>query len=166
MEKSLYRTDRDIEALYMRHHLMLYRVCYSFLKNRADTEDAVSETFIRLIRKQPAFESEKHETAWLVMTAENICRSMLKHWWRRQKEDIDDFFDLSVPDNAKAKRVLEAVLALPPKYKTVVYMYYYEGYSTNEIAEMLKRKPSTVRNDLHDARVLLKERSGDDFYEG
>ena len=63
MEQSLYRTDRDIEALYMRHHLMLYRVCYSFLKNRADTEDAVSETFIRLIRKQPAFESEKHETA-------------------------------------------------------------------------------------------------------
>ena len=89
---------------------------------------------------------------------------MLRHWWRR-RENIDDFHDLRSPEETETDDVLRAVMELPNKYKTVVYLYYYEGYTSVEIAGILKKPQSTVRNYLHDARAILKERLGDDFNE-
>ena len=167
MSKSLLRTDKEIAEIYKRHSKTIYRVCYGFMKNTADTEDAVQDTFIRLIRKGPAFESEEHEKAWLIRTATNICKNMLKHWWRRH-ENIEDHYDIESPeavDTAKADDVLSAVMDLPDKYKTVVYLYYYEGYSSVQIADILAKPQSTVRNYLREARAILKERLGDHFDE-
>ena len=164
MKRSLLRTDKEIAELYARHKGTVYRVCFAYLKNTADTEDAVSETFIRLIRSVPAFESAEHEKAWLIRTASNVCKNQLKHWWRK-REDIDRCYDL--PDMAKVEtnEVLETVLALPDRYKAAVYLYYYEGYTGAEIAGILKQPQSTVRNHLREARAILKERLGDVFDE-
>jgi len=134
------------------------------MKNPADTEDAVQDTFIQLIRSGPAFESTEHEKAWLIRTAANICKNNLRHWWRK-REDIDDFYDLPGSEKVGTDDVFQAVMDLPDKYKAVVYLYYYEGYSSVEIAGILQRPQSTVRNYLHEARALLKERLGDDFDE-
>ena len=137
------------------------------MKNPADTEDAVQDTFFQLIKSGPAFESEEHEKAWLIRTATNICKNMLKHWWRRH-ENIEDHYDIESPeavDIAKADDVLSAVMGLPDKYKTVVYLYYYEGYSSVQIADILAKPQSTVRNYLREARAILKERLGDHFDE-
>lgn len=167
MSKSLLRTDKEIAEIYERHSKTIYRVCYGFMKNTADTEDAVQDTFIRLIRKGPAFESEEHEKAWLIRTAANICKNSLKYWWRRH-ENIEDFYNLESPETAdktEAYDVLSAVMELPDKYKTVVYLYYYEGYSSVQIAEILEKPQSTVRNYLREARAKLKERLGDYFDE-
>lgn len=95
-----------------------------------------SSLFLKLITGNRRFQSEEHEKAWLIVTASNTCKDALKHW-RRKVENIDDYPSLSdtasVPENA----VLSEILALPVKYREVVYLYYYEGYQTAEIAKML-----------------------------
>ena len=164
MKETLRRTDKEITEIYMRNRQTVYRVCYAYMKNPADTEDAVQDTFVQMIIKGPVFENEEHEKAWLIRTAENVCRNVLRYWWRRH-EDIDDHYDLQSPDHSEADSLMQTVMALPDKYKTVVYLYYYEGYSSAEIAGMLGRPQSTIRNYMTEARRLLKERSGDDFDE-
>ncbi len=164
MSDSLLRTDKEIAEMYVRHGRTVYRVCYAFMKNPADTEDAVQDTFFQLIKNSPAFESEEHEKAWLIRTASNICKNALRHWWRR-RENIEDFHDLPGSEGIETDEVLQTVMDLPDKYKAVVYLYYYEGYSSVEIAEILKKPQSTVRNYLHDARAILRERLGDEYNE-
>lgn len=160
MSKSLLRTDKELADLYTRHKSTVWRVCFAYLKNASDTEDAVQETFIRLIRSGPVFESEEHEKAWLIRTASNVCKNMLGHWWRK-RESIEQLPDLPDAEKADISDVWNAVTALPDKYKTVVYLYYYEGYTGAEIARMLKKPQSTIRNHLREARIILKERLGD-----
>lgn len=164
MSNSLLRTDKEIAEIYMRHSKTVYRVCFAYMKNPADTEDAVQDTFFHLIKSGPAFENEEHEKAWLIRTAANICKDVLRHWWRR-RENIEDFHNLQNPEEIETDDVFQAVMALPTKYKAVVYLYYYEGYTSVEIAGILKKPQSTVRNYLHDARAILRERLGDDFNE-
>ena len=164
MSNSLLRTDKEIAEIYTRHSKTIYRVCFAYMKNTADTEDAVQETFFRLIKGGPAFENEEHEKAWLIRTAANICKNALRHWWRR-RESIEDFYDLQNPEETETDDVFQAVMDLPDKYKAIVYLYYYEGYSSVEIAGILKKPQSTVRNCLHVSRAILRERLGDDFNE-
>lgn len=164
MSKSLLRTDKEIAEIYERHSKTVYRVCFAYMKNPMDTEDAVQETFIRLISKNPRLESEEHEKAWLIRTATNICKDELKHWWRKH-ENIDDHLELQGEETINTDDVFQAVMQLPDKYKTVIYLYYYEGYDSVEIAKILKKPKSTIRNHLHEARNLLKERLGEYIYE-
>ena len=165
MAKSLLRTDKEIAELYERHKLMVYRVCFAFMKNTADTEDAVQDTFYQLIRKAPSFENGEHEKAWLLRTAGNLCKNSLRHWWRK-RETLE--CREGPPENEKYPEIdetLNAVLELPDRYKTAVYLYYYEGYSSVEIASILGKPRSTIRNHLHEARGLLREKLGGDFNE-
>ncbi len=164
MSKPLLRTDREITDIFTRHGKTVYRVCFAFMKNPADTEDAVQDTFYQLIQKGPAFESEEHEKAWLIRTASNICKNSLKHWWRK-REDIDEHTDIPSDEKYDTDGVFGAVTDLPAKYRAVVYLYYYEGYTSTEIAEILGQPQSTVRNHLREARMLLKEKLGDDLNE-
>lgn len=164
MSKSLLRTDKEIAAIYERHSQTVYRVCFAYMKNPMDTEDAVQETFYRLISKNPILESEEHEKAWLIRTATNICKDELKHWWRRH-ENIDDHHELQSEEAIHTDDVFQAVMELPDKYKTVIYLYYYEGYNSAEIAKILRKPKATIRYHLHEARNLLKERLGEYIYE-
>lgn len=156
MAKSLLRTDEEISEIYNRNKDTIYRVCFAYMKNYADTEDAVQETFIKLINKAPVFESREHEKAWLIRTASNFCKSALRSP-RREHTDIDELVNIRSQDKTETDEVLDAVLHLPEKYKTVVYLYYYEGYSGVEISRMLRKPQSTVRTYLKNARLLLKD---------
>jgi len=165
MAKSLFRTDDEIAEIYKRHVKTIYRVCYTYKKNHVDTEDAVSETFLKLIRHGPVFNGEEHEKAWLIRTASNVCKDFLKHWSRRNA-DIEDYATtLEAERGDEASSLLDTVCALPDKYKTVVYLYYYEGYNSNEIATSLGKPQSTIRNYLHEAREILRKKLGEDFDE-
>lgn len=150
-------TKNFIET-YNRHVDMVYRVCYSFMKNQTDAEDMVQETFLRLLSNQKKFADERHEKAWLIVTASNLCKDTLKKWWRTN-ENIDDYPDLPQKTNG-GSAVMEAILSLSDDYKTVVYMYYYEGYSTAEIAQFLGCPDATVRSRLARARKQLQAMLG------
>lgn len=156
---ALLRTDKDITEIYNRHVDMVYRVCYSFMKTKTETEDMVQETFLRLLSCGKSFESLRHEKAWLIVTASNLCKDSLKRFWRRE-ESIEAYYDLADEGAEKNNMILEAVLELPEDYKTVVYMYYYEGYSTAEIAKYLHCAHATVRSRLARARKSLKTMLG------
>lgn len=150
----------DIEAIFRRHVQTVYRVCYSFLGSAADAEDATQSTFMKLVDNPRAFESEQHERAWLIVCASNLCRDVLKSAARSR---VDAMPEREMADPRQADPIdttLDAVLRLPDKYKDVVYLHYYEGLKTDEIAQMLGDKPSTVRNRLRDARGLLRSALG------
>ncbi len=164
MARYLFRRYKEIEDIYMRHFDTVYRIAFTYMKNPSETEDVVQETFFRLIKNNPVFENEDHEKAWLIRTAANICKNHLKHWWRK-RENLEDFCNLPAPDTFEIDEVFKAVSDLPEKYKTIVYLYYYEGYNSVEIAKMQKKPESTIRTYLKKARLILKERLGNTFNE-
>lgn len=156
---TLLRTDREITEIYLRHVDTVYRVCYSFMKNVPETEDMVQETFLRLLSTGKHFENERHEKAWLIVTASNACKDSLKRWWRTN-ERIEDHPELNARAVCEGNPVLDAILKLPREQKTVVYMYYYEGYSTREIASYMRCSEATARSRLSRARKALKSSLG------
>lgn len=164
MAKSLLRTNKEIAEIYKRQMKTVYRVCFAFMKNPSDTEDAVQNTFYKMIKSGVAFESEEHEKAWLIRTATNVCKNSVKHWFRK-RVDLVDYENLLSTENIEIDDTFEVVMGLPDKYKTVVYLYYYEGYTTPDISIILQKPQSTIRNYLHEARGILKEKLGGDFNE-
>ena len=108
------------------------------------------------------FVSEAHEKAWLIVTASNICKDTLKKWWRKT-EDIDDPKFALQQRPFEIDEVLAEIIALPSDQKTAVYMHYYEGYSTVEIADYLQCPRATIRSRLSRARKTLKKKLGGDF---
>ena len=151
----------NIIKYYTQYVSMVYRICFTYTKNKADTEDIVQETFIRLMNCGKEFESDEHIKSWLIVTSGNLCKNLLRHWWRRNK-NIDDA-NRSV--QIETDDTINAILDLPDKYKTVIYMYYYEGYSSAEIAKQLGKTDSAVRTRLKRGRQLLKNVIGGEIDE-
>lgn len=151
----------DFAEFYKRHFEAVYRICYIFMQNATDAEDCTEDVFVKAMSAE--FNDEKHERAWLTVTAKNLCRDRLKHWWRKKTEPIDDYAETLSGGEDHYDETLEAVMSLPVKYKDVVYLYYYEGYPTEDIAKLLKKPASTIRNYLSEARKKLKEALGGDF---
>lgn len=159
MDSSL-KMNEEIAGIYERQVDTVYRVCFSFMKNASDAEDMVQETFLKLISCEKQFESPEHEKAWLIVTASNTCRDELRRWKRRLKNIISvSGQENENPANAEDDTILDWVMELPVRYKQVIYLYYYEGYRTPEIANMLHCSESTVRNRLLRGRKILKKRS-------
>lgn len=156
---ALLRTNKEILEIYDRHADTVYRVCFAYMKNAPEAEDMTQETFLRLLSYDKPFENRRHEKAWLIVTASNLCKDALKKWWR-YSENIDDYACLAQEAPETGNEVLDAILALPPDYKDAVYMYYYEGYTTVEIARHLNCPESTVRSRLSRARKQLQTMLG------
>jgi len=96
----------------------------------------------------------------LTITAINLCKDRLKHWWHRQVTSIEEEPEIPVENAIPIDETLEAVRKLPVKYKDVIYLHYYMDYKTDDIAAMLKKPPSTIRNHLREARELLRRQIG------
>ena len=146
------RTNAEIERVVNEYATMLLRVAYSQLNNRTEAEDAVQEVLLKYMEKAPVFQSEEHEKAWLLRVTINHCKNHLASAWFRKRADLDE--GIPALDNEELE-VVSAVAALPAKYSAVVHLYYFEGYSTKEIAEILHSRPNTVSSRLSRARALL-----------
>ncbi len=146
--------EDEIENTVKRYANRLFKLCFTMLCNHCDAEDAVSNTFLKYITNSPVFDSEEHKKAWLIRVAVNICKDMHRFYARHTTVQLEDavFFVKDEP----SKEILEDVLRLPDKYKTVIHLYYVEGYQTKEIAKILSISPAAVRKRLQYARDLLK----------
>lgn len=143
---------------------MVLRIAYTYLKNQADAEDALQELFLRIMDKKPEFNDAKHEKLWIVRTAINICKNKINLFWNKNKCSIDDIAEIKSYDKYNTDSdVLKAVMSLPEKYRIVVYMFYYEEYTTPEISEILHKSDTTVRSLLHRARNKLKSILKEDY---
>ena len=157
------RSKVDIRRAYEAHAKTVYKVCYGFFGRTADAEDATQETFIRLMKYDGAFDSDEHLKAWLIRVASNVCKDVLKSAeMARRGAALEDVPEPAAPvEEYDATR--DVVMSLEPKYKDVVYLYYYEGYTSAEIAKILGKPPSTVRNLLSEARGILREKLGGEW---
>ena len=152
--------DEDFIDVYNKYVETVYRVCYMYYKNKSDTEDAVQNTFTKLLESKKEYTDYEHLKAWLIVTASNICKNSLKHWYKRIT-GLDEIEELESP--SPHRELLNSVLKLPSKYKIIIYMYYYEGYNSREIAKILNKNESTIRTYLKEGRSLLKDDLGGNY---
>ena len=150
-------TDSQFEKAVETYGDMIFRVAYSYLKNRPDAEDVMQETLLKLYQEDSRFESEEHRKRWLIRVAVNQCKSTLRSTWLRQTVYLEEQVDTPVFDRPEQSELFDQVMALPQNYRLVVYLYYYEGYQAREIAEILHRNLSTVQTWLMRARGRLQQ---------
>ena len=134
----------------------LYRICLIMLKNNADAEDAVQDSFMTYMQKAPRFESGEHEKAWLIRVATNKCRDMMRYRERHatvSQEALADYFVYK-----KDSAIIDALTEIPEKYRIVLSLHYIEGYKVEEIAEMIGRSASAVKMRLSKGRKKLEEK--------
>ncbi len=144
------------------YRTMLYRIAFSNLRNRADAEDAVQETFLRYLRSEKPIADREHEKAWLIRALLHVCTDILKSSWRRRTVALNEAVTAGgggvfLPYQVKDDETLEAVLKLPIHYRNPIYLFYYEDYSIQEIAEILNEKEGTVKTRLRRGREAVKK---------
>lgn len=160
------RSRESAAAFYDRHCARVYRVCLSFVRDPDTAADLMQDTFMRWLECKSPPRGDKHEIAWLVMTAGNLCRDYLRRQKRFSIEDISQAYDIVAEDNTRRNgELLEAVRRLPEKYRTAVYLFYYEDMTAEQIAQYTNQRNSTVRSQLTRAREMLRKELGDDIDE-
>ncbi|MFW2487530.1 RNA polymerase sigma factor [Clostridium chromiireducens] len=157
---KVYGTKNYIHYLIEKYSDMLIRISYSYMKNLSDAEDITQDVFIKLLEKRPEFENAEHEKAWLLRIAINLSKDKLKSAYFKNTAPLEgDFIDTTQKDD----EIIQAVLSLPIKYRSIVLLYYYEDYSISEISNVLNIKESTVGSQLSRGRKLLKSILKEDF---
>ena len=147
--------DRDSpEAVIRRYSDMVYRLAFARTGNRSDAEDLYQEVFLRYLTRAPAFTSEDHRKAWLLRVAVNCANRFHTAPWRKRTEPLSEALSVPAPEG---EDLWEELRRLPERDRTVLHLYYYEGYATGEIAAILGRSPNTVRSQISRGRALLHD---------
>lgn len=134
------------------------RICMIHLKNRADTEDIFQTVFLKYVLRTAPFDSPEHEKAWIIRITANACKDLLRSFFRSRTVSLDVLIEKPQEIPGDHSDILEAVLALPEKYKDPIYLHYYEGYTAEEIGRILEKNTNTVYTLLTRARQMLKTR--------
>ena len=148
------RTDQMAAEALNTYGNAILRCAYSYLHNMADAEEILQDTLLKLLTAAPTFDSEEHKKAWLLKVAANLSKNRIEYNALRDCDELDE--SLAAEGREDLSFVWEAVKQLPTQYREVIHLHYYEGYSTEEMAKILRRNPSTVRSDLRRGREKLK----------
>ncbi len=131
----------------------VYRVAYSYTRNRADSEDIVQDTFVKLLKSEKSFDSAVHVKAWLIRVAANLAKNAVSSVWSTRREELSE----QLPAEEQADEGLSAAMSkLDGKYSAVIYLHYYEGYNVKEIAKLLRISEPNVKARLKRGREKLK----------
>ncbi|MDR1002200.1 MAG: sigma-70 family RNA polymerase sigma factor [Oscillospiraceae bacterium] len=153
-QKSNPIPNRIIEELYERYADMIYRLVLVRTKSTQDSDDILQEVFLRCLKSGSIFEDSERQKAWFIRAAINCSNSYFTSAWRRRTVPTED---ITFGETNEDKELYRLVLSLPPKYSAAIHLYYYEGYSVNEIADMMSSNASTVKSWLKRARETLKK---------
>ncbi|MEG0616359.1 MAG: sigma-70 family RNA polymerase sigma factor [Oscillospiraceae bacterium] len=159
------RTELEAIRAVEQYADIIRRICFLHLKNRSDTEDISQNVFLKYLLYSGAFESAEHEKAWIIRVTVNACKDYLKSLWRHPTTPLEFISEEALTISDEQGEVLHTVISLPPKYKDVIYLFYYEGYSAVEIAKILGKNENTVYSLMGRGRALLKEKLGGDGLE-
>ena len=151
---------KTAEEVVIKYENLLYRAALTITGNREDALDMVQEAFIKWITSRPDFASDEHEKAWLLRVVMNLSRNLVRSAAHRLSCELLDIYPA---ENKEEEGVMEEIMRLPEKYREVIYLYYYEEYSTAEIAKILNENESTVRTRLARGRGKLKETLKDEW---
>lgn len=156
-----YQMDKVEKAL-TKYGDSLMRIAFTYTQNMEDARDIVQDVFLKFIVKSPRLDSDEHEKAWLIRVTINTCKNHLASAYRKNRAELRE--DISVFDKYSTG-LTDAVNSLPTKYRIVIHLFYYEGYSQKEIAKIINLTESAVATRLQRGRNLLKAKIGDDFFE-
>jgi RNA polymerase sigma-70 factor (ECF subfamily) len=156
MNELSQRASDDLSVKYDAYGNMLFKLCMVILCNKEDAEDAVQDTFAKYLKVQPSFNSKEHEKAWFIRVASNCSKDRLRSFFRKKSVCLDDIEEYAV--TPEQTYVLEQLMSLPQKYKTILHLHYVEGYKLGEIAELLGMKENAVKVALYRGREMLKIR--------
>ena len=131
------------------------RLSYTYLKSTHDAQDICQTVFVKLLAEPRAFETPEHERSYVLRMAANACKDLLKSPWRKRTCGLEACAQIPAPEAADGS-LLEAVEQLPPHYRAVIYLYYYEGYQASEIGGILGIPTATVHTRLARGRTKLK----------
>ncbi len=159
------RTEEEVLRAVECYADTVRRICFVHLKKYEDVEDAFQEIFLKYLLHEEDFESHAHEKAWLIRVAINVCRDMLRSPFRRRVTSLEDIEYEPFYIQKEEGELLGCILEMPQKYRDVLYLFYYEGYSAVEIAGLMHRKENTIYTWLARAKKILKEKLGGDFIE-
>ena len=133
----------------------VFRLAFSYLKNRSDAEDVTQTALLRLYQCQKEFESDEHVKHWLLRVAVNECKKLWRSPWQR-RESLETYAEsLSFPQ-PRDRELFYAIMALEKKYRVVIVLHYCEGYTIREMAALLQLPPGTVGTRLNRGREKLK----------
>lgn len=142
---------------------MVTRICLLRMRNYHDAEDCYQNVFLKLYSSDVLDESAEHIKAWLITVAINECRDTGRRFWRRNVVCSEEIF--SAIENPKQNGLIREVFELPEIYRDVIYLHYYEGYSAEELSQILSRSVNTIKSQLHRGRKLLKQEMEGIYYE-
>lgn len=162
--------DRDPERLVRDYADLVLRVCYTYLRSTADAEDVCQDTLVKLLLREGSFHDPGHERAWVVRVAINACRNLLRDRGAHPTVGLDAVAEPAVAQapgedalRQRDERVLGAVMALPLPQREAVYLHYYEGYPTREVARIVGATDDAVRQRLSRARASLRDNLKGDY---
>lgn len=156
MERESSRTalNRRAEEILDSCGNSILRYAYSYLHNISDAEEILQDTLVQFLKTAPAFETRQHEKAWLLRVAGNLSKNRLAYNAVRRTDELNE--ELTAENREDLSFVWDAVRQLPENYRAAIHLFYYEGYSTRQIAGLLQKKEATVRSDLRRGREKLK----------
>lgn len=155
--------QQQAEALVAQYADTILRLSYAYLKNTQDAQDICQEVLIRLLLEDRTFDSSDHQRAWVLRVTANACKDLLKSPWRKRTCALESCMEVPAPE-APDGSLLSAVNQLPPRYRAVIYLYYYEGYQAAEIGQILGIPTATVHTRLARGREKLKQFIGGTEY--
>jgi len=156
-------THEQLSSDVSEYHRTIYRLAFSCMGNHFDAEDVVQDTFLRLYQYKKPFSDEEHKKAFLLRVASNLCKDLRKSAWFRKRAPLEETIPADACYNTdKSENVLrDYIMLLKPNYRTVVFLFYYEGYSITDIAKILKMSETAVTTRLNRARNQLKKELAD-----
>ncbi|MBQ2658706.1 MAG: sigma-70 family RNA polymerase sigma factor [Erysipelotrichaceae bacterium] len=148
-----------VSGWYDQYGTDVLRLCFMYMRNRLDAEDATQETLLKVWRKLDCFEARNHCSArsWIMRVACNTCKDMLRKSWRKHEDRSVTPEDLSaLGDSSREDRELMMdVMNLPEKYRSVILMVYWQGMTMKEASETLRLSQSTICRRLEKARSMI-----------
>ncbi|WP_281627733.1 sigma-70 family RNA polymerase sigma factor [Traorella massiliensis] len=158
------RSEQEVNRAIDLYSDTIRRICMLHLKNTADTEDIFQTVFLKYALSDVCFENNEHEKAWLIRVTINACKDLLKSFWKHTIA-LDEIIEQPSNISPDHKEVLEAVLSLPARYRDVVYLHFYEGYTAPEISQILHKNVNTVYTLLNRSKQMLQKKLAGDRYE-
>lgn len=159
------RTDQELEIAIAKYADDVRRICFVHCKASADVDDIFQTVFLKYYQHNQEFESDAHEKAWLLRVTINATNDLLRTWFRKNTVLTDDFSQFSIDPKSDDGRLITMVRKLKPNLKNTIYLFYYEGYTIKEIAQILHSKENTISTWLKRGREELKIMLGGDYLE-
>lgn len=150
-------SQAEFEQILRKYGDNIYRIALVHTQNEMDAQDIVQEVFLKYAKNADKFRSDEHLKAWLIRVAINMCTDLKRSAWNKKTTELNDECIPAEEFKTSESDLYQAVMSLPAKYKDVIHLFYYEGYSIKEISLITEQKENAVKTQLSRGRTILRE---------